>query len=103
MVNRVTIYGWVINHDPTRGWGSGTLVDLVYFVEDSVSVEDVFRIVRAAGYKIISKKIEGTKIHEKDRITVEDWNDHIKIGTERMTDTDFGGRSGYDRYNVPMG
>jgi len=84
-LQRITIYGWVVNHDPVHGAGSGSLVDLVYFVsDDNINVSDIFSIVEHAGYKIISKKIAGTKIHESDRVIVENWNDHIKIGTEQI-------------------
>lgn len=84
---RVTLYGWVIAHDPVHGWGSGSLVDLVYFVDSGdgyVRPEDIFRIVENAGYKMISKKIPGTTIRESDRIIVERWDEHLKVGVERV-------------------
>lgn len=102
MVQRITIYGWVINRDPIRGDGSGNLVDLVYFIADEARVEDIFSIVEHAGYKIISKKIAGTNVREADRITVENWNDHIKIGTEQMGSVSFDQNPVEpDRYNYP--
>lgn len=106
MVSRITIYGWVLQRDPIHGWGSGSLVDLVYFVQDdNIRVSDIFHIVERAGYKLISKKISGTKIHESDRVIVESWNDHIKIGTEKMESVSFGEGSEQfnDRYNLPGG
>ena len=90
LVTRVTLYGWVLQRDPVQGWGSGSLIDLVYFVQDdNISVQDIFRIVEGAGYKMVSKKISGTKIHESDRVIVESWNDHIKIGTEQIPPPSF--------------
>ncbi len=84
MTVRITLYGWIIAHDPVHGWGSGSLVDLVYFCSDDVSTSDIFRIVENAGYKMIAKKVSGTKIPEADRITVERWDEHLKVGVERV-------------------
>jgi hypothetical protein len=103
-LQRITIYGWVVSHDPVQGWGSGTLVDLVYFVNDNLaSVEEIFAIVEHAGYKLISKKFPGTNIREADRISVDNWNEHLKIGVERMPDQSGQpeGAAYYDRYNPP--
>ena len=103
-MQRVTIYGWVLQKDPIHGWGSGSLVDLIYFIDENlVSVRDIFDIVERAGYKIISKKIAGTKTPEADRVTVENWNDHLKIGVEKLPEgTTFERSTGTpDRYNYP--
>ena len=84
---RITLYGWIIAHDPVQGWGSGSLVDLVYFVDSGegyIQPTDIFRIVESAGYKMISKKVSGTKMPEADRITVERWDEHLKVGVERV-------------------
>jgi len=103
MVTRITIYGWVLQRDPIHGWGSGSLVDLVYFVsDDNIRVQDIFSIVEHAGYKLVSKKIAGTKIHEADRVTIDDWSSHIKVGAEKMESVSFEQPTGpYDRYNYP--
>jgi isopentenyl diphosphate isomerase/L-lactate dehydrogenase-like FMN-dependent dehydrogenase len=102
-MQRITIYGWIIQNDPIQGFGSGALCDLVYWVKDDLaSVEEIFRIVENAGYKIISKKFPGTNIREKDRISVDNWNEHINIGIERMAPQGQPPERGYyDRYNPP--
>jgi len=89
MVLRVTVYGWIVNLDPVRGPGSGVLVDLVYFIDDNIRVEDVLGIINQAGYKILSKKIAGTKIREQDRVTIDNWDEHLKVGTEHMENINF--------------
>ena len=103
LVTRITLYGWVVVTDPIRGNGSGSLIDLVYWIDDDhVSVRDIFDIVEGAGYKMISKKITGTKTPEADRITIENWNDHIRLGTENVGAVNFEENKGqYDRYNYP--
>ena len=42
-------------------------------------------------------------MREADRVTVDNWDDHIRIGTERMGAVDFGEGGAYDRYNPPSG
>jgi hypothetical protein len=107
MVQRITIYGWVIEqYDPVRGHGSGSLVDLVYWVaDDLVRPFDIFNIVERAGYKLIAKRIGNRKINpvEKDRVTIENWNEHIKIGIENMQQANFERTEpgAYGRYNLP--
>jgi hypothetical protein len=102
-MQRITIYGWIIAPpDPVHGGGSGSLVDLIYFISDEVRVEDIFGIIEHAGYKILSKKISGTNIREADRITVEDWSSHIKAGVENVGNVSFEQPTGQpDRYNYP--
>ena len=115
MVQRITIYGFAINDDPVHGWGSGVLIDLVYFIDDNqVSVSDIFSIIEGAGYKMrpkwltddkgkaIVNQSTGKKIPEQDRVMVEDWNAHLKVGTERLPYTSFKDNLvPYDRYNYP--
>ncbi len=120
-MQRITIYGWVINHDPVQGNGSGSLVDLVYFVsDDQVSVSDIFSIIEKAGYKMIAKGVYDEDGHQKyirdengknikrliehDRIEVENWDSHLKIGTEQIPSQSFKDNlTPYDRYNYPYG
>lgn len=90
MVKRIVIYGWIIPQDKIRGAGSGSLVDLVYFVDDDVSVSDVFNIISHAGYKIIPKRFNNRRDSpvESDKVQVEDWDNHITrnvtVGSEQM-------------------
>jgi hypothetical protein len=115
-MQRITIYGFAINDDPVHGWGSGVLIDLVYFIEDDhVSVSDIFGIIENAGYKMRPKWIvdnngkavhssSGKKIAEQDRVMVEDWNAHIKVGTERLPSQSYKDNlTQYNRYNYPYG
>jgi hypothetical protein len=85
MVKRVTIYGWAINDDPVYGKGSGSLVDLVYFVDLPSTVsndyltQQIFNMIETQGYKILPKRIGGRYSPvEQDKITVEDWDSHIR-------------------------
>jgi hypothetical protein len=80
MVKRITIYGWAIPTDRFGQKGSGSLVDLVYFVDDdNVTVQDIFGIIEGAGYNIRPKHIGGRYSPvEQDKVQVEDWNPHIR-------------------------
>ena len=104
MVKRVVIYGWVIPQDKIRGPGSGALVDLVYFVDDEVSISDVINIIVRAGYKIVPKRIGNQRNApvESDKVQIEDWEQHISrnltVGSEQMPE-DYS--INYDRYNYP--
>jgi hypothetical protein len=111
MVKRIVIYGWIIPVDKLLGPGSGTLVDLVYFVDDEVNISDVIRIIQRAGCKIIPKRFGNRRDApvEQDKVSVDDWDDHITVGSERVSEqpvttnpSDYGGQ-GVDRYNMPMG
>lgn len=105
MVKRIVIYGWIIPTDRTLGNGSGSLVDLVYFVDDEVSISDVITIINHAGYKIIPKRLENRRDApvESDKVQIEDWENHIStnvtIGSEQMPE---GYQVNYDRYSYPM-
>lgn len=109
MVKRITIYGWVIPFDRVRGAGSGALVDLVYFVDDDVSISDVINIVKGAGYKLVPKRIGNRRDSpvEQDKVQVEDWENHIRrnvtVGSEQMPDRYQPPTMDYDRYNLPPG
>lgn len=102
MVKRVTIYGWIVPQDKIRGPGSGALVDLVYFVDDEVSISDVIGIIQHAGYKIIPKRIGNRRDApvESDKVQIEDWENRITrnvtVGSEQMP-------ANYDRYSYPYG
>ena len=109
MVKRITIYGWLLPQpDPIYGKGSGTLVDLVYFVDDDISIQDIFQIIeRGAGCRIIPKRVgnrRGAPV-EQDKVIVEDWDSHITVGSQRIQDSEvpMSPREMYDRYNVPKG
>jgi hypothetical protein len=98
-MQRITIYGWIQDKGDRKNYA---LVDLIYFVRDDLArVEDIFAIVKSIGYRIVSKKIPGTNIREANRVDVEDWSEHIKIGTEKIENPEFMAREGYDRYNPP--
>ena len=90
MVQRVTIYGWLI--DPHRFQGSAyALVDLVYFVDDNVTVSDILDIIkRQGGYRIIPKRIDNRldSPPEQDKVTIEEWDSHITVGTEKIEQYD---------------
>lgn len=107
MVQRVTIYGWLI--DPHRFQGSAyALVDLVYFVDDYVTVSDILDVIkRQAGYRIIPKRIENLpqNLPEKDKVTIEEWDSHITVGTERVPQIEEARQQNayIDRYNMPQG
>jgi hypothetical protein len=98
-LKRITIYGWV-QFDPLPVKGAYALVDLVYFVSDNVTFNDIFSIIDRAGFRIISKKIQGTNEREKDRITIEDWDAHIKVGGETLPENQ-PEEGQYNRYNPP--
>jgi hypothetical protein len=99
MTQRITIYGFIVDRADRRNYA---LVDLVYFVKDELArVEDIFAIVNSIGYNIVSKKIPGTNTREANRVDVEDWSDHIKIGVEKIETPEFMAREGYGRYNPP--
>lgn len=104
MVKRVTIYGWIIPYDRVYGPGSGSLVDLVYFVDDEVSISDVIGIVQHAGYKIVPKRLGNRRDApvETDKVQVDDWENQItrevKVGSEQMPE---GYSVDYGRYTYP--
>lgn len=100
MVKRITIYGWVVPQDRIRGPGSGALVDLVYFVDDEVSISDVINIIVRAGYKIIPKRFGNRRDAqvESDKVIIEEWDSNIKnlkVGSEKVDPIE------YDRYSYP--
>jgi len=87
MVTKITIYGWILPNDPVMGQGSGTLVDLTYFVNDNnIRYEDILTIIeRQANKKMIRNKYEdyGDVV---DRVVIENWDPYIKnitIGAEQ--------------------
>ena len=93
LVLRVTIYGYILPHpDPIRGKGSGSLVDLVYFLDPSAFgnvsadtiISQIHSAVSAAGFRIVGRHVDNKRTNplEKDRITVENWDQHIKMGVE---------------------
>jgi len=91
MVKRIVIYGYAIPKDRIRGPGSGVLIDLTYFVDDEVRVEDVFNIVEKAGYRLVAKYVDNEKAKGREvpnRIDVEDWRDRVQsnvtVGSEQM-------------------
>lgn len=86
MVKRITIYGWAVPVDRVQGPGSGALVDLVYFVDDEVSISDVIGIVQHAGFKLIPKRIGNRRAApvEQDKVQVEEWGSHITVGSEKI-------------------
>jgi hypothetical protein len=114
---RITIYGWVITDSPTQGTGSGSLCDLVYFTSEKPSVSDIFSIIEGAGYKMVAKGVydenghqlyttdpytgKRKRIIEADRIQVEDWSSHLKVGTEQVPSPNFEQNPPTDRYNYP--
>ena len=71
--------------DRMMGKGSGTLVDLVYFVDDNnISVQDIFSIIERNNFFIRPKRIGGKYGPvEQDKVTIEDWNPHLSVGIER--------------------
>ena len=108
MVKRIVIYGWVIPVDRIYGPGSGALVDLIYFVDDEVSISDVIGIIQHAGFKIIPKRYpssegpDGRAIKgpvEQDKVQIEEWENRISrnvtVGSEQVPG------SPTDRYSYP--
>jgi hypothetical protein len=106
MVKRICIYGWAIPVDKVRGTGSGQLIDLVYFVDDEVSVGDVLNIINQAGYKMVPKRVGNQRAApvEQDKVQIEDWQNNISqkvtVGSEQMPENY---QINYDRYNRPEG
>lgn len=76
MVLRVTVYGWAIPDDRFRGPGSGTFVDLTYFVDESVSVREILDIINMSGFKFIPFRYQGRVV--QDKVTI----DEMDIGIE---------------------
>lgn len=110
MVKRITIYGFAVPVDKVRGAGSGSLIDLVYFCSDEVSISDVLNIVNGAGYKLIPKRIGNQRAAqvEQDKVQIEDWDSHIThqnitVGSEQMPEGYQQPAIDYGRYNYPQG
>lgn len=107
MVKRIVIYGWIVPIDRVRGPGSGSLVDLIYFVDDDVSISNVITIIQNAGYRIIPKKIGNRRdaAVEADKVQIEDWENRIsnlKVGSERIPDQSLRLQPEYyNRYSYP--
>jgi hypothetical protein len=72
MVQRITIYGYVIPEDRFRGPGSGTMVDLVYHVDDSVTVGEILNYINQSGFKMVPLRYRGSVV--QDKVTIEDLN-----------------------------
>lgn len=89
MIQRIVIYGVVVPEDQFGQKGSGSLVDLTYFVESDfpVSVSDIFGIIESAGYHLFPKRVGGRYSPvEQDKVTVERWDQHlkdVKVGIEQ--------------------
>ena len=110
MVSRICIYGWAVPKDPRTGVkGSGSLVDLTYFVDDDrITVSDIFNIIEDAGYFMTPKRIGGRYSPvEQDKVIVEDWNRHITVGIEQNPPgpmgAHYGGPQRYGREQSPVG
>jgi len=91
LVKRIVIYGYAVPNDRIRGPGSGVLIDLTYFVDDDVRVEDVFNIIQNAGCKLVAKYVDNDKSKGREvpnRVDIEDWEDHIRssvtVGSEQI-------------------
>lgn len=84
MVKRITIYGWAVPTDRFRGPGSGTFIELIYFLDDYIDVGSILSTIESAGYGFFAKRYP--KYHplggrpERDRVTIED----ITIGVEPL-------------------
>lgn len=76
MVLRVTVYGWGIPDDRLRGPGSGTFVDLTYFVDEDVTVGEILNAINQSGFKFIPFRYQGQVV--QDKVTIEE----INIGIE---------------------
>lgn len=107
---RITIYGFVITSDPVYGNGSGVLVDLVYFVDEPVDPATILDLIRRdRGHQMVAqyfRDASGNRHRVQDRVTVENWTEHIKVGTERMSEQQAIAQPGepyeeYTRYNPP--
>jgi hypothetical protein len=102
MVYKIVIYGYAYG----RGMGTG-LLDLTYFVQDDVRVQDIFNIIEGAGFKMIAKYVAGRKALgiEQDRVTIEEWDSHVSnitVGKEQMPDEYQVRQQPYDRYSYPV-
>jgi hypothetical protein len=73
---RVVIYGWAIPDDKFRGPGSGTFVDLVYFVDEGISVREILDAINMSGFKFVPFRYQGQVVQDKVSI------DEIDIGIE---------------------
>lgn len=104
MVKRIVIYGWVVPIDKVQGPGSGALVDLIYFVDDDVSISDVIGIVQHAGYKFLPKRFGNRRDApvEQDKVQIEEWENRLTVGSQQIPEpvTRIGPM---DRYSYPQG
>jgi len=72
MVMKITLYGYAVPDDRFRGRGSGTLIDLTYFVDDSITPGDILDIINMNGYKFVAvRDAMGQPI--MDRVTIEEF------------------------------
>ncbi len=79
MVQRVVIYGWAIPKDRVRGKGSGTLVDLVYYVSDDVSVSEVLSLIHRLDMDFQPMRNKAGEVVQ-DKVQIYD----ISVGVERF-------------------
>lgn len=97
MTYRVTVYGWAIPDDRFRGPGSGTFVDLTYFVDDSVTIGEILNMINQSGFKFIPFRYQGQVV--QDKVTI----DEIDVGFEPIEEPEgppepMGYPEGYSQY-----
>lgn len=76
MVLKITVYGWAIPDDRFRGPGSGTFVDLTYFLDDSITVGEILNYINGSGYKFVPYRYQGQVV--QDKVSIEE----VTIGIE---------------------
>ena len=106
MVQRVTIYGWIVDDHRISG-KAYALVDLTYFVDDYVTLTDIFDIIeRRAGVHILPKWVDNVRSQgqvEAPKVDVEPWDSHITVGTQRIEEARQQSIEYTSRYNLPQG
>ena len=76
---RIVIYGYAIPVDRLMGKGSGTLVDMTYYSDEPISVQEIRAAIEQADFFMVAAKDENGHIVQ-DRVIV----DEIKIGIDQV-------------------
>jgi hypothetical protein len=80
MTLKITLYGWAVPEDRFRGPGSGTFVDMTYFLDDSITVGDILNVINQSGFKFIPLRYQGQVV--QDKVSIEEFD----IGAEPVNE-----------------
>jgi hypothetical protein len=86
MALRIVVYGWAIPEDRFLGPGSGTFVDLTYFVDDDVTVGEILDMINMNGFKFVPLRYPEGHPRQGDVIQDKVSIDELDIGIEPMPD-----------------